>query len=156
MLTQIFTKLHPWSEAGGWGNHRNLVGTTQQRLTEHPWDVTGSSTGGTGCTHEPFQLEEVGSHWYVVSTSQVCNVDDPMHMPVPLLLKRWKHLEAGMDQSAEAFRALSERFKSHRRRWLEAERTAQLNRSKDCTSMDIYDTAITTCRCYQYSSYVFC
>ena len=156
MLTQIFTKLHPWSEAGGWGNHRNLVGTTQQRLTEHPWDVTGSSTGGTGCTHEPLQLEEAGSHWYVISTHQVCNDDDQIHLAVPSLLRRWKRLEPGMDQSTETFQSLSERFKSTTKRWLKAERKAQLKRSEDCTAMDIYDTTITKCMSFEYCLFMIC
>jgi hypothetical protein len=101
-------------------------------------------------------LEEVGSHWYVVSTFQVGKVGDPIHLPVPSLLQRWKRLEAGMDQSAETFHSLSERFKSNRKRWLKAEKKAQLKRREDCTVMDIYDTATTKRRRVPYSSYVFC
>jgi flagellar motility protein MotE (MotC chaperone) len=61
-----------------------------------------------------------------------------------------------MDQSAETFQALSERFKSNRKRWLKAERKAQLKRSEDCTVMDIYDTATTKRMSFDNSSYVFC
>ena len=69
---------------------------------EHPWDVFSSLTGGSGRTHEPLQLEEVGSHWYVVFTSQIYTIlIIQMHLVVPSLLRCWKHLEAGMDQSAE-------------------------------------------------------
>ena len=61
---------------------------------------------------------------------------------VPSLLRRWRRLEAGMDQSAETFEELSDRFKSKTKKWLKAERKAQSNRSKDCTAMDIYDTTM--------------
>jgi hypothetical protein len=64
-----------------------------------------------------------------------------MDVTVPFLLQRWKRLEAGMDQSAMTFEALSEHFKSSTKRWLKAERKAQSKRSEDCTVMDIYDTA---------------
>ena len=47
-----------------------------------------------------------------------------------------------MDQSAETFEELSERFKSNTKKWLKAERKAQSNRNKDCTVMDIYDTTM--------------
>ena len=132
------------------------MGTTEQCLTEHPWDVFGSSTGGSGRTHEPLQLEEVGSHWYVVCTSQIYTIlIIQTHLVVPSLLRRWKRLEAGMDQSAETLRILSERFKSSKDRWLKAERKAQLKRSEDCTVMDIYDTATTKHMSIQYSVYAF-
>jgi hypothetical protein len=64
-----------------------------------------------------------------------------MHSPVPSLLKRWQHLETAMDLSAETFDALSMRFRKKTRRWLAAERNAQLNRHEDSALMDIYDTA---------------
>jgi hypothetical protein len=41
MLAQVFTQLYPWGEAGGWRNHRDLVGATEQCFTEHPWYVSG-------------------------------------------------------------------------------------------------------------------
>lgn len=44
-----------------------LMGTTEQHISEHPRDVPCSSAGGIGCTHEPFQLEEDDTHWYVAS-----------------------------------------------------------------------------------------
>jgi hypothetical protein len=118
------------------------MGTTEQHLTEHPWDVFGPSTGGARCTHESFQLEEIGSHRYVVSTSQY-HVYKLMDVPVPSLLQWWKCLETGMDQSAETFEALSARLKSSTKRWLKAERKAQQKRSEDCSVMDIYDMAST-------------
>jgi hypothetical protein len=99
-------------------------------------------------------LEEAGSHWYVTSTHQVCNDDDQIHLAVPSLLRRWKRLETGMDQSAETFQSLSERFKSNRMKWLKAERKAQLKRSKDCTVMDIYDTVTAKRMSSKFSSYV--
>lgn len=102
----------------------------------------------------------IGRSWFTlvcgIYISQVCNVDDSIHLPVPSLLRRWKRLETGMDQSAETFQALSERFKSNRKRWLKAERKAQLKRSEDCTVMDIYDTATTKRMSFDNSSYVFC
>jgi len=77
----------------------------------------------------------------VVFPYEVCHVDDPIHLQVPSLLRRWKRLEAGMDLSADTFQALSDRFKTNTKRWLKAERQAQLKRKDDATVMDIYDTA---------------
>lgn len=45
-----------------------------------------------------------------------------------------------MDHSAEAFASMSKRLKVHIKDWLAADRLAQLNRSIDPNSMDIYDT----------------
>jgi hypothetical protein len=61
-------------------------------------------------------------------------------MPVPSLLKRWKRLEAGLSLSAETLDTLSTRFVKKTKRWQRADHHAQLNRHKDSTLMDIYDT----------------
>jgi len=63
-----------------------------------------------------------------------------IHLPVPALLKRWKRLEAGLDLSAEAFRALCERLKPRIKQWLQEDKMAQLKRKDDPSAMDIYDT----------------
>ena len=76
------------------------------------------------------------------------------HLTVPSLLRRWKRLHTGLDQSAEALGELSERFKLNIGKWLKSEKRAQLNRSKDCTAMDIYDTAITKCMSVYNIAYV--
>lgn len=69
------------------------------------------------------------------------HADIPMHMQVPSLLKRWKCLQIGMDLSADAFDALTKRLGKTVKPWLKAEQHAQLNRHKDSTLMDMYDTA---------------
>ena len=61
-------------------------------------------------------------------------------MTVGSLLKRWKRLETGMDLSAETLDSLSQRFRKKTKRWLKAEKHAQLNRHEDPALMDIYDT----------------
>jgi hypothetical protein len=131
------------------------VGSTEQHLTECLWHVSGSLTRGPRFPHESFQLEEVGSDWYVESISNVFNVDVPICLKVPSLLARWKRLEAGMDLSAETFQALSERFQANTKRWLKAERKAQSKRSGDSSAMDIYDTATAKCMCIDYGLSVF-
>ena len=79
----------------------------------------------------------------MIYTSHSCKFDNQTHLAVPSLLRHWKRLHSGMEQSAEALAGLSERFKCNIGKWLESERRAQLKRSKDCTAMDIYDTIIT-------------
>jgi hypothetical protein len=119
------------------------MGTPQQHLSEHPWDDPPSSTGGAGCPYEPFQLEKDGSHWYFVSISQVpSNTHIAIHFPVASLLKRWNRLQSGLDLSADSFDALTMRQRKKAKPWLKAEQYAQLNRHKDSTLMDIYDTAM--------------
>ena len=61
-------------------------------------------------------------------------------MTVPSVLKRWKRLEVGLDTSAKAYQALSERFKNMTRQWLLEDKAAQENRQATPSSMDIYDT----------------
>jgi hypothetical protein len=46
-----------------------------------------------------------------------------------------------MDLSAETFHALSKRLGKTVKPWLKAEQHAQLNRHRDSSLMDIYDTA---------------
>lgn len=60
--------------------------------------------------------------------------------PVPSLLKQWKHLGAGISLSAETLDTLTTRFAKKTKRWQKADHHAQLNRHKDSTLMDIYDT----------------
>ncbi|KAF8264636.1 hypothetical protein EI94DRAFT_1592386 [Lactarius quietus] len=59
---------------------------------------------------------------------------------VPMLLKRWKHLEVGFDASAQAYKALSEHVMDKTQKWLEEDRVAQANRKSSPSAMDIYDT----------------
>ncbi|KAF8262043.1 hypothetical protein EI94DRAFT_1809409 [Lactarius quietus] len=59
---------------------------------------------------------------------------------VPMLLKRWKHLEVGFDASAQSYKALSEHFMDKTQKWLEEDREAQANRKSSPSAMDIYDT----------------
>jgi hypothetical protein len=67
---------------------------------------------------------------YVISTT------------VPMLLKRWKALEYGLEVSSETFKALSKRFKSRTIKWFQEEREAQDKRQMDPKAMDIYDTTM--------------
>jgi post-segregation antitoxin (ccd killing protein) len=64
-----------------------------------------------------------------------------LHVIVPSLLKRWKHLESGLDASAQAYNALSEHFREKTMQWLEEDNAAQKDRQAFSASMDIYDTA---------------
>jgi hypothetical protein len=59
---------------------------------------------------------------------------------VPSLLKRWKRLDAGLEASSEAYKALNTHFEDKTEQWLEEDKLAQKNRQKDPSSMDIYDT----------------
>ena len=70
--------------------------------------------------------------------------DISIHVPVSSLLKWWKCLETGLDISAETFDALTRHFQKRFKPWLKSEHHAQLNRNKDATLMDIYDTATRT------------
>ncbi|KAI9435892.1 hypothetical protein BJY52DRAFT_1230672 [Lactarius psammicola] len=60
---------------------------------------------------------------------------------VPSLLKRWKRLEDGLALSAEAFMALTKRFKKQTKGWLKDDQAAQRSRDLSPEAMDIYDTA---------------
>ncbi|KAI9430770.1 hypothetical protein BJY52DRAFT_1133495 [Lactarius psammicola] len=60
---------------------------------------------------------------------------------VPSLLKRWKRLEDGLALSAEAFMALTKRFKKQTKGWLKDDQAAQWSRDLSPEAMDIYDTA---------------
>ena len=46
-----------------------------------------------------------------------------------------------MDLSADAFESLSKRLKKNTKRWLKADKHAQLNRHTDSSIMDMYDTS---------------
>ncbi|KAH8985344.1 hypothetical protein EDB86DRAFT_2810252 [Lactarius hatsudake] len=59
---------------------------------------------------------------------------------VPSLLKRWKHMDTGIDLSADILDTLNTRFKTKTKRWLKAAKHAQSSRHEDPTVMDIYDT----------------
>ncbi|KAI9437087.1 hypothetical protein BJY52DRAFT_1230227 [Lactarius psammicola] len=60
---------------------------------------------------------------------------------VPSLLKHWKCLEDGLALSAEAFMALTKRFKKQTKGWLKDDQAAQWSRDLSPEAMDIYDTA---------------
>ncbi|KAI9434034.1 hypothetical protein BJY52DRAFT_1131868 [Lactarius psammicola] len=60
---------------------------------------------------------------------------------VPSLLKHWKRLEDGLALSAEAFMALTKRFKKQTKGWLKDDQAAQWSRDLSPEAMDIYDTA---------------
>ena len=49
-------------------------------------------------------------------------------------------MEIGLDLSADAFDALSKRFKNNTEQWLKTEKHAQASRHEDPSVMDIYDT----------------
>ncbi|KAH8980291.1 hypothetical protein EDB86DRAFT_2835413 [Lactarius hatsudake] len=59
---------------------------------------------------------------------------------VPSLLKQWKHMDTGIDLSADILDTLNTRFKTKTKRWLKAAKHAQSSRHEDPTVMDIYDT----------------
>ncbi|KAH8976825.1 hypothetical protein EDB86DRAFT_2839044 [Lactarius hatsudake] len=59
---------------------------------------------------------------------------------VPSLLKWWKHMDTGIDLSADILDTLNTRFKTKMKRWLKAAKHAQSSRHEDPTVMDIYDT----------------
>jgi len=63
-----------------------------------------------------------------------------LNTTVPSLLKRWKRLEPGLDASAKAYKALSDRFKHKTKQWLKEDLVAQEDRQVTPSSMDIYDT----------------
>jgi len=81
------------------------------------------------------KLVRIGEH------SSICSVYDPdVGMAVSSLLKRWKHLDAGMEASSEAYKALTKHFKHKIGEWLEEDKQAQEDRQSTPSSMDIYDT----------------
>ena len=81
------------------------------------------------------KLVRIGEH------SSICSVYDPdVGMAVSSLLKRWKRLDAGMEASSEAYKALTKHFKHKIGEWLEEDKRAQEDRQSTPSSMDIYDT----------------
>jgi len=52
LLTSILSKLHTWGKAGWWGNHWDIMGTSQWHISQSPRDDSVPSAGGVGCTHE--------------------------------------------------------------------------------------------------------
>ena len=63
---------------------------------------------------------------------------DQMHI-VPMLLKRWKRLEAGYRSSSDAYQDLCDHFKDKTDQWHLEEIEAQKARHEKPASMDIYD-----------------
>lgn len=76
----------------------------------------------------------------VTCVPYISDLNFPIDLSVPSLLKRWKRLEIGLDLSADAFDALSKRFKNNTEQWLKTEKHAQASRHEDPSVMDIYDT----------------
>src|ERR1700761_24479 len=56
-----------------------------------------------------------------------------------MLLKRWKHLEAGYRSSSDAYQDLCDHFKDNTNQWHLEEIDAQNRRQGEPASMDIYD-----------------
>ena len=71
----------------------------------------------------------------------MCISENTSDVIVPSLLKRWKRLEDGLALSAEAFMALTKRFKKQTKGWLKDDQAAQRSRDLSPEAMDIYDTA---------------